>query len=307
MLQTLQITVPIFILIGIGYALRATRIAKKEWVSVLNGFVYYVSLPALIVTNFAKLDWNNRAVTQTVVGNCALLFASACVAYSITKLMRHKTQHEKAAFFMTASISNSIYLGIPLSVSAFKNVNTELITASAVIQLVGGMLVALVCIEYIYLKTRSFRSIAKHLGKNPLFLSICAGLLLSLFTLPSWLQSSVDTPLKMIAATASPVALIALGSFLYGHQLRKNKGLLMLTIGTKLALLPFVAYVVTRLLHTEQSLQHTVIFMSAMPTAVTAFVLSKSYRLDLTYVASSMFATTVVGALSLPLLLLVLS
>ncbi len=307
MLQTLEITLPIFLLIGVGYALRATKIARKEWVSVLNGFVYYVSLPALIVTSFSKLEWGNERVVQIAAGNSALLVASACIVYILTKFLRKKTQHEKAAFFATASISNSIYLGIPLSLSAFKEVDAELIAASGVIQLVGGMLVALICIEYFYLKTKDYRFIAKHLLKNPLFLSICIGFLLSLFSLPSWLQSGVDTPLKMIAATASPVALIALGSFLYGHQLRKNKGLLALTILTKLALLPLVAYGITRLLRTEQSLQDVTIFMSAMPTAVTAFVLSKSYHLDLTYVASSMFATTVVGALSLPLLLLVLS
>ncbi len=41
-------TIPIFMIILLGYLLRVNNIVKQSWTKVLSSFVYYVSLPALI-------------------------------------------------------------------------------------------------------------------------------------------------------------------------------------------------------------------------------------------------------------------
>jgi predicted permease len=105
----------------------------------------------------------------------------------------------------------------------------------------------------------------------------------------------------MLAATASPVALFALGCFLYGHIGAKKIKLLIAAVCVKLALDPLLAYIISNKLTSDSSVVHTTMLMAAMPTAVTAFVLAKTYKLNTAFVANAMLASTVLSVATLSL------
>ncbi len=106
----------------------------------------------------------------------------------------------------------------------------------------------------------------------------------------------------MLAATASPVALFALGSFLKGHKLKKHKTVIFAGLVVKLILLPIIAYIALRLTSLQPPYSQIFLLMAGMPTAVTAFVIAEKYSLDRTVVAGAMLATTVLSVVSVQLL-----
>jgi predicted permease len=301
-MSTLQTTLPIFLLIAIGYLLRAKNIAKTSWISVLNGFVYYISLPALVLNSFSAISWQQPEIRSALSDSLAYLFVSAAVVFLISLLLRTSNTN-KAAFFMTATVANSVYLGIPLANNAYGTSNAELITLIAVVQLVGSMLISLFMLEFYYLGTKNLHIVAKKFALNPLFISMVVGITLSLINFPSSLWGYVEPSIKMLALTASPVALFALGSFLHGHLGSRKVALLVSVVAIKLLLDPLLAYVVSRKLGAGTTITDITVLMAAMPTAVTAFILAKAYKLNTTFVANAMLASTVVSVLTTTVLI----
>lgn len=288
-MEQLKITLPIFSLIGIGYISRVL-IKKQNWTVQLNRFVYYISLPALIVFYFSQLEWSGD-VLGIIVFNCIVLAISAIILLPISLLITSKKPLQ-AAFFLTSIVSNSIYLGIPLAQRAYGDGTVNAIAISSVIQLVGGILLSVVAIEYFFLRSNNIRSVIKHVINNPLFIGVLIGLAFMVISNNSWYGSTIEIPIKMLAATASPVALFALGSFMYGHVRHKHLYLVIIATVVKLLVYPFIAFVLARAVHISSEDAGVTIMMCAMPTAVTAFVLSQKYKLDSAFVANTMLLST---------------
>lgn len=296
---------PIFLIIALGYGLRARNIVKASWVKPLNSFVYNVGLPALIVYSFATLQWR-ELLAGRLLGYQLLIVVVTAVLIAILVRALPMNNKDRAAIYLAAMLGNTVYLGIPLVSSALPGVVTtdvtSITTAVGVVQLVASLLVGLVGIEYVFLGTRDIRFITKHLIINPLTLSIVAGFALAFLGWPQWLDRSIGVPLKMLAGTASPLALFALGSFLYGHKINRKQSRLGLAVGLKLIGVPLIAWAVmvaAQIFSTERNI--TVLMMS-MPTAVTAFVLADTYELDTTFVASVMMVSTIASVVAVPVI-----
>lgn len=181
---------PIYLLVVLGYILRRHNIIKAKWVTILNSFVYFVSLPALIIYSFTSYSWSESGVISLVGYNLLfLLIATTLVVLLLKTLPINKK--DKAVILLAASVGNTVYLGIPLTNNVLGNQSGDLnglVTAIGVVQLVGAMLFALIAFEYVFLGSKNFKFITRHILKNPLIIAVIIGIALSLFTWPNWLD-----------------------------------------------------------------------------------------------------------------------
>ena len=118
------------------------------------------------------------------------------------------------------------------------------------------------------------KHVAKRLSRNPLIISIAAGILVSIVGVE--IPSPAATFLHMLGGTTSAVAVFMLGAFLYGKKyanLTKAFGLSFLRI----IFLPTLALAVLTLFNLP-SMEHSVlVLMHGMPVAVSLSVLSERY------------------------------
>lgn len=298
---------PVFLLVVVGYVLRAFSVVKQSWIKVLNGFVYYVSLPALIVNSLVKTSWQGSGIGTTLLVSLLILLITASVVILALKILP-LTSKEKSVVFVGAIIPNTVYLGVPLVSRLLDQkgliLQQEIIVLLSVVLLVGGMLAALIGIEFVYLKSKNTKLIVKKFSKNPLVLAIATGLLFGLMGWPSWLNDSVGKTLEMLAQTASPVALFVLGSFLYGKSLHKKKYVVATAVAGKLIFMPAITLGVLYAfdLPMKNTEYRSLLLMAAMPTAVTAFVISDLYELDKTVTAATMLLSTAASVVLVPFL-----
>lgn len=302
-MQTVISILPVFWVVGIGYFMRQFNAAKNDWVTPLNGFVYYVALPALILKNISNLDWSSSGVLQIVGWNVVLLVVASILMVVFLGFLNISKKY-KSAIFLTAIVSNSVYLGYPLvsRVLGFSSGSEQYLTISLVgaVQLVVGMVIALIVIEFFYTKSKNTGKIVKHVVRNPLVIASLFGILWSLVTLPSDVNNILNDTLNLLALTASPVALFALGTFLSGHKIKEKFQLISLAVFLKLVILPVIAILLfNNMISLNETEKLTTILLSSMPTAVTAFVIAESYKLDTAFVGIVMLISTV---LSLPAL-----
>ena len=108
---------PIFLIIALGYGLRARNIVKASWVKPLNSFVYNVGLPALIVYSFATLQWR-ELLAGRLLGYQVLIVVVTAILIAILVRALPMSNKDRAAIYLAALLGNTVYLGIPLVSSA---------------------------------------------------------------------------------------------------------------------------------------------------------------------------------------------
>ncbi len=300
-MNSLAIVLPILSLVALGYVLRRQNIIRSSWVDTLNSFVYFIALPALIISSQLSLDLLNVDVLKIIGLNAVIIVLASVLCLIVLKLLP-VSNTLRQAMYVSATVGNTVYLGIPL-VSRALDIDTgsgsyATLVLISVIQLMVAIACALLGIELMSNRRFNVSKVSNNIIKNPLIISLAAGAMLSLLPESKVFDDIVKTPLVMIAATASPVALITLGAFLRSNHPKQNIWALSFVSLYKLALLPLFAWLIVQASSIGSTYESATILYTSLPVAVTAFVLSKQYKLDSAFVAVAMLVTTVLSSLS---------
>jgi len=301
--------VPVFIIVGLGYLARKIHIFKAQWINALIGYVYYIALPALIVTSIINLDFTANNVGKVFFWNILFLLVNAVLCLLFMKIVRIK-QKDRAVFFLAATVSNTIYLGIPLTTNVldteFGASNYALLVLIGVIQLVGSIFIALLTNEFMFVGNKNIKSIGVRLAKNPLVIAIAVGITLYVLQPPDNILDVVVSPLAMLAASASPVALFVLGTYLYGHVFKASIYEISMVTIWKLAVVPFVAFNLVIFFNATDFVANAMVLFASMPTAVTALIIAKSYGFNTNFIAAAILVGTATSMASISVLILIL-
>ncbi|EPC02839.1 hypothetical protein L861_23805 [Litchfieldella anticariensis FP35 = DSM 16096] len=226
MLDIFGITLPIFLLIGVGYLAVRLRIIDKPQVRGLGVFVIHCALPALIVRALVSrpLDetFNLYYLLAYGLGSLVVFIGALFIA----RRRRHKPLDASALYALGMSASNSGFIGYPVAALV---VGSPAVAAMALNFLIENLLIipaALTLAEVSSQRGSSARVVlirtARQLLKNPIILAILAGtsLALSGLSLPTPVFRAID----MLAMAAAPTALFVIGGTLYGLKARGMAG-----------------------------------------------------------------------------------
>lgn len=292
------ISLPIFLIIFSGWLSRKVKISGDDWTPVLNNFAYYVSLPALIVTSF----WNFNFLKLESLWLVAASLLTVCFFSFLVFFFLHflsLSRKEKAAVFLAATTGNTVYMAFPLIELGF---GKNYLPAGALIASVYLIIPILFAIFIINYWDDQERKILPHLYnflKNPLIISVFAGVALSFVKIDSSLLESLRKTLAMLGTTASPVALFALGGFLYGRFLKKGLAEAFLISFLKIVAAPLVVFFGLVYFYPAGNLGIFTL-LASMPTAVTTFVIAEKFNLDKDLVGNSILISTILSFLAIP-------
>lgn len=243
--QVLAITVPIFLLIGVGYFAVRAGLVEQAGLKTMAAFVLNFALPALIVRALAtrKLSEVADASYFLVYGGASLVVFAG--VFAIARFARGRDQSASAIQAMGATAANSGFFGYP--------------TAALVLGAPAGVALSLnMAFENIVLiplaltlaeagrsggggVSETLRGAARRLVRNPLIIAIVIGVALSAsgFVLPAPVGRAVD----MLASAAGAVALFAIGGALIGLETRGMAGDVALVVAGKLIAHPLAVFV----------------------------------------------------------------
>ena len=205
---------------------------------------------------------------------------------------------------IAASWGNVGYMGVPLCLAAFGEAALPPAMLAVIVTAVTAMVFGVMLIELEVAAGHgpflTFLQAAWNVARNPLPLSIAAGLAWSGLALP--LPTPVEKWIDLLGAAASPCALFAIGLFLSDKSLSNSdkslsnshkslsdshksvRGSLVeagLAILIKLLLQPLLAAAVLPLFVDLKSVAGQVLLvMASLPTAANAFVLAKQFDLQ---------------------------
>lgn len=303
----LRTVVPIALLVGAGVAARATGVLRAGDARVLNAYLYWFALPALFVVNIAGMALDRANARFVLAGVLPVLGAAVLLA-----LLSRVLRLSRGTFVLLAvsTVFGSLaFFGIPFVMFAFPGREAErLATLAAAAISAAAVAMTIALLEYARLDApgliHGLRVVAARLSRNPLILSIAAGLALAATGVR--LPQPLERPLHMLGTTTATVAFFMLGAYLYGRRyvnLAAAAGLALL----RLVALPVAALAAASLAGLTGLERTTVVLMNGMPVAISLLVLSERYDFHQETIASLVLLSSIGSALTLNLWLLLLT
>ncbi|MEK7617826.1 MAG: AEC family transporter [Patescibacteria group bacterium] len=301
-MQILIIVLPVFFIILVGYIAGKSKLVKSGHLDALNDFAYYVALPALIISSFWQIDFLQKNLFTTIGYNflASALFAFALIFGLNLFKLSNKT---KAALFLSSLVGNAIYIGFPIGKSAFGEANFPVVAGAGAVHLVLGMFLGVLASIHWTQKHNDLKKYLTEFFKNPLILALATGVVLSFlpnFGVPEMLLKNTAS---ILGATASPVALFALGCFLSQRSHKIAFSYRFTTIALKLIVFPIFTFYILRQFNQPLVPSQISMFLAAMPTAVSTFVIAEKFELNQALVADSLLITTALSTITISTLL----
>jgi malonate transporter and related proteins len=295
---------PLFVLVGLGYGwVRLSRRTVEAGES-LTRFVFTLALPALLfhlMSDLSQLPPVDGRLLLAFFGGCFIVFAVGRVAGRVLFGLDGVAQ---SVFALGGIFSNNVLLGVPYA----KAVLGEAALPSVALVLVFNALtlwsLATVSVEWARhgeLSVRGFLATARSVLTNPVVASILLGTGFGLSGLH--LPALVDQPLALLAASASPLSLVALGMGLAQYGVRADLPQALAICTFKLVVTPLVVLALALLLHLPPMETRVVTLLAALSVGVNVYLMAREFDTMHGAVASSMVLSTALSSLTAPLAL----
>jgi hypothetical protein len=289
--------IPIFLVIGVGAALRIGRIADDTWVEVLNRYGLYIGFPSLIFLNLLGLsvqDLTEQA--QVFLVNALVLVGIMLTALAVASLARLKRTIANT-LMVAAFYGNVAYLGYPVVTNVYPDKGPETTIIISIYTLILFSL-GILLLEIRRHRRESVLHIGYGIIRNPFIVAILLG---SLFLIFDWsVPAALRKALEMIARSASPVVLVSLGIFLARRiPIRGIAAPALIISAVRLFAAPALFYGAALMAGDVEAFRVSVL-EAAMPLAITPFALSSMYPLDRNLIVTVIFITTILALLTLP-------
>lgn len=296
--------VPVFGLIVLGWLA-----ARRQWLpdaatDALNRFVIFLALPALLFIAMARSDVS--VLSEFGLGaSFGLGTLGASLLY--VWISRHESLDAIARSInsMSASYANAGFMGIPLILIVF---GQQAMPAAVVICIMTVAVlfgVTIIAIEVTKAKGRNLgpalRRVGISLAKNPILVAPVAGLMFSGYQIP--IPTAVSGLIDLLAAAATPCALITIGLFLARSPLTSSSQSVPQIVWIKLLVHPLLVGVFALLVFDlDPTWAWTAIIAAALPVGTGPFMLANLYQQDASVSARAILISTIGSVLSLSLL-----
>ncbi len=301
---------PFFALIFCGYGAGRFGLLSPAAVAGVNTFVFYFALPAFIFNLTATSPLADIFKAPFMAAYLSVGLVVFVLAAVIGRLLFGVKLGEAAVLGAAAVLGNTGYMGLPLVSAAFGH-------KAAIPLLLGLTIEATIFIPLTIAVIESDRgvqgqwlkvaaSVASALARNPLVISIFAGVLISAFALN--LPTPITKFTDLLGNAAGPCALFSLGATLVGRPLSSGLPETSYMSTFKLLIHPTVMWFATTQVFDVEPLWSTVAILGAsLPVAANVFIVARQYDTYLERASSAILLSTIVSMFTVSILLVLLS
>lgn len=295
---SLNATMPVFLVIVLGYILKQIGLFTDEFCRVGNKYVFLVALPVLLFRDIAQTNLYTDFKLSFVLycaGVTTLVFLG--VWFLAAHILKDKSL--VGAFAQASVRSSAAILGIAFVENMYGNAGLAPLMIVSAVPLfnIYSVIILTFSADGGQHGTEAIRKACINVLKNPIIIGIVLGLPFSL------LRIDIPTiPLKMIesvGATATPLALLVVGAGFEGTKaLAKIKPTLWATT-IKLVILPAVFLPLAIALGFHDAELVAVLIMLGSPTTVSCYVMATNMGNDGELSTSIIVLTTLLSSITL--------
>lgn len=269
-----SVTGPIFVLVFLGIVLKRLRLIDHTFTDSASKLVFNVALPAVLFFSVANTDiqsvLNPSYLSLALVGTLVTFVLLSLLSGGVVKNPR-----DRGVFVQGAFRSNLAIVGLAFVINAYGEQGLAL----------GSIFISVVTVFYnilsVYTLSASLNQgrlsavqVLVDIVKNPLIISILAGILFNLarVPIPTFLQTSGE----YIGNLALPLALICIGGTLSFAEFKNSSTESLIAVFAKLVLVPMVIVYPAYLWGFSQLELGVLFLMVASPTAAATYIMVQS-------------------------------
>jgi len=308
---------PVIFIIILGYYLKKIGFIETYLVDRMNTYVFKIGLPMLLFFNIYSIE----SLKDIDLG--MLLFAESGVVFffilGIWILPLFKFQKGQKNMVHQAFVrSNFGMIGIPLSIFIGTTSSNILVSLSVIFAVPVANVLSIIILTVFNekkVKDLNLKYILKNIFTNPLIVFVLIALMFVFLKTYLVYDSGVaiielkrDVPfiyntIDILAKTASPIALLALGGqFEFSHVERAKKAIIT-SVAFRNVIIPwsmlFATLAMIRISEGYKDLLPTIIALYASPVAVSSVVMAKNLGGDHEVASQLVLWTTIVSGLTI--------
>ena len=268
----LEIVLPLFLLLAVGYCIKLTGIMNETSVRQTNNMIFKVFLPLLVFFNIYKTDltssFDMSLLLFAVVGVLLQFIISLCLVI----LLEHDNAR-RGVMLQGMFRSNFVLFGIPISTALFGDSAAGLASILIAVIIPLYNMLAVVSLESFNGKKPSLWKILVGILTNPLIIASAAGILFVVFHIP--LPTVLYKTVSDLSIIATPLAFVILGaSFSFGETGRCVRDL-CITLGAKLVAYPLLFIALAILMGFRDAHLAVLLTVFGSPIAVSSFTMAQ--------------------------------
>jgi predicted permease len=291
---------PIFLVMVIGYILKQIGMLNDNFVTVANKFNFKVTLPFMLFKDIAGVDI--KAVFDIKYVLFCAIVSTICfwVVWGTAKLLvRDKTI--RGAFVQSSFRGSAAVMGLAFIQNIYGSSAMGPLMIVSAVPLYNIFSVIVLTFEANDStnidKKAKIRQAGMNICKNPIILSILAGLIVGLLGIQ--FPTLVNKTISNVAQMATPLALITIGAGFEGRKALAKIAPTMAASTIKLVLQPLVFLPVAAWMGFSGEKMIAILIMLASPTTPSCYIMAKSMNNDEVLTASVIVTTTLMAAFTL--------
>lgn len=303
---SLNATIPIFLLIVVGYLLRQLKIVDEPFIKTLNSFNYKVTLPVLLFKDISSSDFSKVWDTRYVL-YCFLVTLLCITAIWLGAGLFYKNKEQLGEFVQASYRSSAAVLGIAFIQNIYGNAGMAPLMIIGTVPLYN--VAAVLILSFTGQNTRGvsgkvLKKSIVDIAKNPIIIGILLGMAAS--CLPFEFPVIISKTVNNIAVLATPLALLGLGAGFEGRKALAEIKPTLFASFLKLLMQPalFLPLAVWMGFRTEKLV--AILVMLGAPTTVSCYIMAKNMGHRGVLTSSVVVTTTFFSSLTLTFWLFIL-
>ncbi|WP_020680608.1 AEC family transporter [Marinobacterium rhizophilum] len=296
--QIFAVTGPVFIMVLVGMLLKKTRLIDEAFINTASALTFKATMPTLLFLGILKADLD-EALQPALVGYFCLATALSFFGAWLWALRAVKRE-DRGIYVQGAFRGNCGIVSLALAANQYGDygLSTGAVMSGIVIVLFN-ILSTLVLSVYSAGHSAQLRPVLKGLARNPLILSVVAGLLASVLevTLPKWLMVSGE----YFGSMTLPIALICVGGSLSLTSLQVSGRTAVSSSLIKVLWIPLIFTAIAWALGFEGRELGILFLFLASPTAAVSFVMARAMGSDGRLAASIIALSTLISIVTIML------
>ena len=309
MQDLVDVTVPVFLLIGAGYLSVRIRLLTAENIRGLMLYAQSIAIPCLMFRAISQLDFRSDFDSLHMLSFYAGSLCAFLLGLAGARFIFHRSPEESVAIGFAALFGNTVLIGLAIIERAYGGETLDGTYLVVACHTPFCYLVGITTMEVARSPTVQFvqtaRNVIRGMFHNAIMVGIAAGFIFSVLDLP--VPALAGGVLDMFRLTALPVALFGLGGILVQYRPEGDLKVIAMVCALALFVHPMVTWLLSgRVFELDRALIRSAVITASMAPGVNAYIFADMYGSARRVAATSVLVGTAISILSVSCWILVI-
>ena len=303
MLETFGALAPVFLLIALGWLLRARGFPGEAFWPAAERLVYYVLFPALLFLTTATSELAGFGLLPMTLALVGALLAVGALALLLGPWLG--VDHAGLTSVFQGAIRTNTYVGLGAAGTLYGAAGLEVLGIVILVVVTTVNLLSVVALIHYGRKAAGGGEVLSSVARNPLILACLAGFALNAIGVD--LSGVPHDTLAVLGQASLTLGLLCVGAGLELAHLGRQRAAALATCALKLLIMPTATALACRLVGVEGLSAAVAVLFTAGPISASSYVLARQLGGDAPLMAGLITLTTIAAALTMPLTLALLT